>query len=62
MTPTPTLLLFVALFWTLPASVAVLAYRRNESSLERLRTSVHHSIERALNSIRAEQARLQLDA
>jgi hypothetical protein len=62
MTPTPTLILFVALFWTLPASLAVIAYRRNESSLKNLKTSVHHSIERALNAIRVEQAWLQLDA
>ncbi len=61
MTPTPTLLLFVALFWTLPASLAVIAYRRNESSLETLKTSVRHSIERALNTIRVEQAWLRLD-
>jgi hypothetical protein len=61
MTPTPTLLLFVALFWTLPASLAVIAYRRNESSLEKLKQSVHHSVERALNAIRVEQAWLRLD-
>ena len=61
MTPTPTLILFVALFWTLPASLAVIAYRRNESSLKNLKISVHHSIERALNAIRVEQAWLQLD-
>jgi hypothetical protein len=61
MTPTPTLILFVALFWTLPASLAVLAYRRNESSLDTLKQSVHHSVERALNTIRVEQAWLRLD-
>ena len=61
MTPTPTLILFVALFWTLPASLAVIAYRRNESSVEKLKQSVHHSVERALNAIRVEQAWLRLD-
>lgn len=61
MTPTPTVLLLVALFWTLPASLAVLAYRRNENSVEKLKVSIHHSIERALNSIRAQAARLQMD-
>lgn len=62
MTPTPTLLLVVALFWTLPASIAAYAYRRNEHAVEGLKTSVHHSIERGLNSIRAENARLHVDA
>jgi hypothetical protein len=61
MTPTPTLLLFVFLFWTLPASLAVLVYRRSESSFANLKTSVHHSVERALNAIRVEQAWLRLD-
>jgi hypothetical protein len=62
MTPTPTLLLFVFLFWTIPASLAVLAYRRSESSFDTLKASVHHSVERALNAIRVEQAWLRLDA
>lgn len=61
MTPTPSLILFVALFWTLPASLAVIAYRRNESSIKTLKQSVHHSVERALNAIRVEQAWLRLD-
>ena len=42
MTPTPTFILLVALFWTLPASAAVLAYRRHGSSLENLKRSVTH--------------------
>jgi hypothetical protein len=62
MTLTPTLLLVVALVWTLPASLAAVAYRRNEDGLRTLETSVHHSVERALNQIRAEQTRLQFDA
>lgn len=61
MTPTPSLILFVALFWTVPASLAVLAYRQNESFLQDVKMSVHHSVERALNSIRVEQAWLRLD-
>jgi hypothetical protein len=61
MTPTPSLILLVALFWTLPASLAVLAYRQNESFLVDVKTSVHHSVERALNAIRVEQAWLRLD-
>jgi hypothetical protein len=47
MTPTPTLILLVALFWTLPASAAVLAYRKHESSIEKAKTSVHSAIENA---------------
>lgn len=61
MTPTPLFLLFVALFWTLPASLAAYAYRRNEYSLSALQSSIHHSIERGLNSVRAEQAHAQAE-
>ena len=45
MTPTPTLLLFVALFWTLPASAAVLLYRKHDSSMENVKASLQHSVE-----------------
>ena len=62
MTPTPTLLLVVAIFWTLPASVAAYAYRRNETDLGALKSSVHHSVERALNAIRTEETRVPVDA
>jgi len=40
MTPTPTVLLLVALFWTLPASAAALVYRTHEGSLEEIKASV----------------------
>ena len=40
MTPTPTVLLLVALFWTLPASAAVLVYRKHGSSLENVKASL----------------------
>lgn len=57
MTPTPTVLLIVALFWTLPASAAVLAYRRHDSSIENVKASVRRSIENVFG-----QPELQLDA
>jgi hypothetical protein len=37
MTPTPTFILLVALFWTLPASVATLTYRRHGSFVENVK-------------------------
>lgn len=40
MTPSLFLLLSVALFWTLPASAAVVAYRRHDSSIENLKASL----------------------
>lgn len=40
MTPSLFLILSVALFWTLPASAAVLAYRRHDSSVEKLKASL----------------------
>jgi hypothetical protein len=46
MTPTPTLLLFVALFWTLPATAAVLTYRAHDSSMENVKASLNRSIEK----------------
>lgn len=40
MTPTPTVLLLVALFWTLPATTAVLVYRKHDSSLDNVKASL----------------------
>jgi hypothetical protein len=40
MTPTPTVLLLVALFWTLPASAAALTYRASDRSMEEIKASV----------------------
>jgi hypothetical protein len=47
MTPTPTVLLLVALFWTLPASAAVLTYRAHNSSIENVKASLRRSVARA---------------
>jgi len=46
MTPTPIALLLVALFWTLPASVAALAYRMSGPSIE----WVKHAVTRVLGA------------
>jgi hypothetical protein len=40
MTPSLSLILFVALFWTLPASAAALAYRRYDGSIKDLKASL----------------------
>ena len=45
MTPTQTLLLFVALFWTLPASAAVLVYRKHDHSIENVKASLQRSLD-----------------
>jgi len=62
MTPSLTLILSVALFWTLPASVAVLAYRQHDSSMEKLKASVLDSVNRVLHAPRTEEAKAGLDA
>jgi hypothetical protein len=62
MTPSLSLLLFVALFWTLPASAAVLAYRRHDSSVDKLKASIRRSVEPALNVLRTDEAKAGLDA
>lgn len=62
MTPSVSLLLFVAIFWTLPASLAVFVYRRNGNSLEQLKGSIRSSIQPVLNGIRSDEAKAGLDA
>ncbi len=49
MTPTPTVLLLVALFWTLPTSAAVLTYRAHDSSIENVKTALQRSLESAFS-------------
>jgi hypothetical protein len=61
MTPSLTLILFVALFWTLPATTAALAYRRHDSSVEKLMDSVRRSVAPILSAPRTEEAQA-LDA
>jgi hypothetical protein len=62
MTPSLTLILFVALFWTLPASIAVLAYRRHDSSVAKLKDSVLGSVEPVFDLARRDEAPARLDA
>jgi hypothetical protein len=45
MTPTPTVILLVSLFWTLPASAAVLTYRKHGSSVENVKAALKRSID-----------------
>lgn len=40
MTPSLFLILSVALFWTLPASAAIVAYRRHDSSIKNLKAAL----------------------
>jgi hypothetical protein len=58
MTPTPILLLTVAVFWTLPASAAAYAYRRNGGTLASLATD----LKRAGRRLTAPELRPQPDA
>lgn len=60
MTPTPTLLLFVALFWTLPATGAVLLYRKHGSSVQNVKDAMRHRLNRVLESTQEPQT--QFDA
>ena len=46
MTPTPSFLLLVALLWTLPASAAVLVYRRHGSSVENVKSAIRRPLNR----------------
>lgn len=45
MTPTPTVLLLVALLWTLPATTAALVYRKHGNSVENVKTSLSCIVE-----------------
>ncbi len=46
MTPTPTVILLIALFWTLPATSAVLFYRRHGSSMENVKAVMRFHLNR----------------
>lgn len=59
MTPTPTLLLFVALFWTLPASAAAYLYRTNGNSFKNLRSAVQAQLVHVTNGIEEHQCEPQ---
>lgn len=60
MTPTPTVLLLVALFWTLPASTAVLVYRKHGRSMDTLKAALQRRIDNIGESL--QKPRTQPDA
>jgi len=62
MTPTPTLLLFVALFWTVPASLAAYAYRRNGRSIDNMKEALLRAVDDATAAFSTEEASARLDA
>jgi hypothetical protein len=51
MTPAPSLILLVTLFWTLPASAAVLTYRKHGSSIENVEAVWKLSIKDAFEAV-----------
>lgn len=51
MTPTPSFILLVAIFWAFPASAAVLTYRMYGSSMENVRDAFKISIRDASNAL-----------
>ena len=55
MTPTPTVLLLVALFWTLPASAAVLVYRRHDNALSNVKVAVQRQLDRVAEGLQEPQ-------
>lgn len=62
MTPTLPLILFVTILWTLPASAAVIAYRRHDSSVTKLARSVRRALAPVASTARTEKARARADA
>jgi hypothetical protein len=59
MTPTPTVLLFVALFWTLPASTAVLVYRRYGSSMDDVTAAVQERYNHVMEALQTPQTQTE---
>jgi len=55
MTPTPTVLLLVALLWTLPASAAALAYRRHGGSLDAVKATVQRQLTHVVEGLQEPQ-------
>ena len=55
MTPTPTVLLLVALFWTLPASVGVLVYRKHGSLVEPVTAAAKSRFDRVMEGLQKPQ-------
>lgn len=51
MTPTPIFILLVAVFWTFPATAAVLTYRMHGSSMENAKEAFKVSIKDASRTL-----------
>jgi hypothetical protein len=62
MAPTPFVLLLVALFWTLPASAAVLVYRRHGGSLESVKRTIRRPLNRLMAGLRESSHKTPSDA
>lgn len=59
MTPTPTVLLLVALFWTLPATTAVLVYRTHGNSLANVTAAVRRRFDRVTEALQHPQTQTE---
>lgn len=62
MTPSLSLLLYVALFWTLPATTAVIVYRRHDNSFSKVRKSIGQTFAPLVEPARPEKAKATVDA
>lgn len=62
MTPSLSLILYVALFWTLPATTAVIVYRRHDSSLSKLKLNIRRTFESVAQPACPEQTKAPVDA
>lgn len=62
MTPSITLLLYVLIFWTLPASCAAVIYQRSDFSLQRLTARIARSVMRTLKHVRKEAAPARIES
>lgn len=59
MTPTPTVLLLVALFWTLPATTAVVMYRTHGNSLANVTAAVRRRFDRVTEALQFPQTQTE---
>lgn len=62
MTPSVTLLVYVLIFWTLPASCAAVIYQRSDLSLRRLMAPIGRSVMRTLKQFRRKEAPVGIDS
>jgi hypothetical protein len=60
MTPTWTLLLFAFVFWTYPATAAVIVYRLHGSSVENVKDALRTSFQAAAEALRLDLPSLRV--